>query len=176
MKINRLKKAINDGRFGDGVHYTVTGHSYYVHLNNTARAVSGNHLWANTIWFKNLLSGEDVILDWVISIYCTYDQVQRFPASILKDYIANFHTELDYDDDSGQNWTAAITCRVLTKREVQTLIDQEAEIFNAVDDEDEYSVRYEGELLPFQAIVFETKLLNIRPDLEKIFKLKKKRK
>lgn len=177
MTTNTLKKALNDGRFGDGVHYTITGKEmFYVSLNNTARVVSSPQLWANTIWFKNITSGEVITLDWVISIRCMYDQAQCFISSILSDYVSNFHGELDYDDVSGEKWTAAATSRALTKKEVQSLIDQGAEIFESLDLENTYDVLYDGELLPYEEVEFETELLNKRPDIEKIFKRKKKRK
>ena len=175
--VKALKMKINDPRFGNGVHFTITGTTYHVTLNNIDRASASKQLWATTVWFKNKLSGEDVTMDWVMGVYAMFDQVQKYASILLEDYMSLYHAELDFNDDSGTDWEAAISVRALTRREVQTLEeDSEIELEPRLDDSLEFSVMYYGELLPGEVCEFDEPLTNIRPDLVKIFKLNKKRK
>jgi len=172
-----LKMKLNDSRYGDGVHYTLTGTVYHVTLNNLSSASAKKQLWATTVWFKNKLSGEEITLDWVIGVYAMFDQVQHYISILLEDYMSLYHGELDFNDDSGTDWEAAVSVRALTKRETQALLDdEEVEIEPKLDNSIEFSVMYFGDLLPGEQCEFEEPLTNLRPDIEKIFKLNKKRK
>lgn len=172
-----LKMKLNDTRYGDGVHYTLTGTVYHVTLNNLNYTTAKKQLWATTVWFKNKLSGEEVTMDWVMGVYAMFDQVQQYVPILLEDYMKLYHGELDFNDDSGTDWEAAVSVRALTKRETQTLLDDpEVEIEPKLDNSLVFSVMYYGDLLPGEQCEFEEPLTNLRPDITKIFKLNKKRK
>ena len=177
MSARILKMKLNDTRYGDGAHYTLTGTAYHITLNNLDNSIGYKRLWATTVWFTNKLNGEEITLDWVIGVYAMFDQVQRYIPILLNDYMSLYHTELDFNDDSGTYWEAAASVRALTKRETQALLDDdEVEIEPNLDNSIEFSVMYFGDLLPGEQCEFDDPLTNLRPDIEKIFKLNKKRK
>lgn len=171
----QLNFKLKDGRFGDGVHYSLTQPLYKVSLNNLERAVTTPCLWAVTMWVNNLESGEECILDFVMSIHYTYRQISHFLYPILKDYVDNFHSELDFNDTSGKTWNAAITVRVLTRREKEYLIEQGAEVFDGPEQGDTFDIRYDGELLENEVCEFDWPLMNMKPDMDKLMKIKKRK-
>ena len=173
--IKPLRKRLNDTRYGNGVHFTLTGTLYHITLNNLELATTKQQIWAQTVWFSNKLSGEEVTMDWVLGTWSMWDQVQKFPPILLEDYMNHYHGELDFNDDSGKDWDAAVSIRALTTREVERLIEDGVELSEKAED-DQYSVMYYGELLPYEECEFDEPLTNLRPDIAKIFKLNKKRK
>lgn len=171
----QLSFKLRDGRFGDGVHYSVTQPFYKVTLNDLSRLTDKPCLWAVTMWVDNLKSGEVCTLDFIMSIYYTYEQIKYFLSPVLEDYVNNFHNELDFDDLSGKTWTASISVRTLTRRETEQLILQGAEIFPGPQQGETFEIRYDGELQENEVCDFDWPLMNMKPDMDELMKIKKRK-
>ena len=104
-----------------------------------------------------------------------YKQIKYFLNPVLQDYINNFHNELDFDDLSGETWTASISVRTLTRRETEQLILQGAEVFAGPQQGETFEIRYDGELKENEVCDFDWPLMNMKPDMDKLMKIKKRK-
>ncbi len=172
--LEHLRFKLRDSRFGDAFHQTITGKVICVDINEISRYTRTKECWAMTFWIKNLLSGEDVTLDLAITVKNTYKQVSSFITPILADYLKHYHGELDINDISGKDWQCCMSIRRLTRKELETLICDGGEIWEGPEKDDEFSILYHGELLENEECEFDYPLFNLKPDLAKIIKSKRR--
>lgn len=172
-----LKFRLTNQEFGDGIHLSLTGaQGYSIALGKFEDYRLLRNCWAITMWVDNLKSGEECTLDFGMTIKSTFKQVFSFISPILADYLKNCHAELDSNDLSEKEWKASVSIRRMTAAELQYLTDQGGEIWLEPQRDDEFSIRYDGELLPYEECEFDYPLFNQKPNVDKLIRNRARKK